>query len=155
MRCRACIIKGVPIRNVTAVRDDPDVSGFISKAGGELGEKGRFVLRFSEIPEKSQVLVEAPREALCKKYLADFEKLLLRKGYMECRHEWEAIQETDYGEMDYNSYGGGVEHFVVTLYRCSRCGALDKKYRGDFCGDPDEYLELTDGDVAFAKRLDK
>ena len=68
MRCRACIIKGVPIRNVTAVRDDPDVSGFISKAGGELGEKGRFVLRFSEIPEKSQVLVEAPREALCKKY---------------------------------------------------------------------------------------
>ena len=28
---------------------------------------------------------------------------------MECKHEWKMIEETDYGEMDYSSYGEGVE----------------------------------------------
>lgn len=53
--------------------------------------------------------------------------------------------------MDYNSYGGGVEHFVVTLYRCRLCGALHKESRGDFNGDPAEYIEITDADIALAE----
>ncbi len=74
---------------------------------------------------------------------------------MECAHDWEAIRETDYGEMDYSSCGGGVEHFVVTLYRCRLCGLVTKEGRGDFNGDPGEYLELTDDDIEFAERFDQ
>ena len=80
---------------------------------------------------------------------------LIKKGYLDHEHVWEILQETDYGEMDYNSYGGGVEHFVVTLYRCRLCGALHKECRGDFCGDPREYLEITDTDIAIAERSNR
>lgn len=74
---------------------------------------------------------------------------------MEHEHNWEVINETDYGEMDYSSYGGGVEPFVVTLYRCSACGAIKKECRGDFSGDPSEYLEITDGERKLAERDEK
>ncbi len=74
---------------------------------------------------------------------------------MNCTHDWESIRETDYGEMDYSSYGGGVEHFVVTLLRCRRCGQVSKECRGDFNGDPSEYLVVTDEDIAYAESLEK
>ena len=70
---------------------------------------------------------------------------------MECTHEWEVVNETDYGEMDYSSYGGGVEHFVVTLYRCKLCGDIKKESRGDFNGDPSEFLEITEDDLKLIK----
>ena len=70
---------------------------------------------------------------------------------MECIHEWEVVNETDYGEMDYSSYGGGVEHFVVTLYRCKLCGDIKKESRGDFNGDPSEFLEITEDDLKLIK----
>ena len=71
---------------------------------------------------------------------------------MECKHEWKMIEEIDYGEMDYSSYGGGVEHFIVTLYRCSICGLLKKEARGDFNGDPSEFLEISEDDYARFER---
>ena len=74
----------------------------------------------------------------------EFERLLIDKGYMECEHDWEKIDETDYEEMDYCSYGGGVDHFIVTTYRCRICGELKKESTGDCNGDPSEYLEITD-----------
>ena len=70
---------------------------------------------------------------------------------MECMHDWEVVNETDYGEMDYSSYGGGVEHFVVTLYRCKLCGDIKKECRGDFNGDPSEFLEITEDDLKLIK----
>ena len=66
---------------------------------------------------------------------------------MSCEHDYEIVKETDYGEMDYSSYGGGVEHFVLTLYRCRKCGAIKKECRGDFNGDPSEYLSISDEDI--------
>lgn len=70
-------------------------------------------------------------------------------------HSWEAIRSEDFGEMDYSSYGGGVEHFVVTLYMCEDCGALKKEYTGDICGDPSEYLKITADDIAYADSFQK
>lgn len=72
-----------------------------------------------------------------------------------CAHSWEAIRSEDFGEMDYSSYGGGVNPFVVTLYRCELCGALKKEYTGDFCGDPGEFLEITGQDIAYAEDFEK
>ena len=142
----ACVIKKIPINNAAAAGSDPNVAGFIEKATQTLGKKGRFVIKLSGIPQENSVLAEGKSE---------FEKLLIKKGYLDHEHVWEILQETDYGEMDYNSYGGGVEHFVVTLYRCRLCGALHKECRGDFCGDPREYLEITDTDIAIAERSNR
>jgi hypothetical protein len=54
--------------------------------------------------------------------------------------------------MDYNSCGGGVERFVVTLYRCRLCGLLKKECRGDLMGDPEGYPAITDEDTVLAER---
>ena len=69
----------------------------------------------------------------------------------DCKHEWEILREENYGQMDYSSYGGGVTDFVVTLYRCKRCGLLRKEGTGDFNGDPSELLELTEEDIAYGE----
>ena len=70
---------------------------------------------------------------------------------MDCGHSWKLIKETDYGEMDYSSYGGPVDHFVVSLYKCELCGQLKKECRGDICGNPDEFLAITDEDKEYSK----
>ena len=149
----ACVIKKVPINNAAEVRSDPDVAVFVDKATEALGRKGRFVIKLSGIPQENSVLSEGRNKKLCKRYIEEFEKLLIKKGYMDHEHIWETVRETDCGEMDYSSYGGGVEHFIVTLYRCRLCGALHKEYRGDFCGNPEGYLKITDDDRAEADRM--
>ena len=73
----------------------------------------------------------------------------------ECVHNWTLAREEDFGEMDYSSYGGGVEHFVVSLYYCPNCEALKKEYRGDFNGNPSEYLNVSEDDISYVKLLMK
>ncbi|MBP5304017.1 MAG: hypothetical protein J6Z00_03940 [Clostridia bacterium] len=68
-----------------------------------------------------------------------------------CSHCWVPVTEIDYGEMSYSSYGGGVEPYIVTLSRCCLCGALHKEGRGDFCGNPDELLQITEDDIAYVE----
>lgn len=82
--------------------------------------------------------------------MEDFERLLVRKGYTECEHAWEPLHEEDYGEMDYRSDSGGVSRLIVTLYHCRICGSLKKEWQGDFCGDPQEYLQITEADRLLA-----
>ena len=55
--------------------------------------------------------------------------------------------------MNYSSYGGGVEHFKVILYRCKNCGKLKKEHNGEICGDGTEYLEITAEDKLYVKSL--
>ena len=151
----ACVIKRIQINDAASLRSDPDVAGFIEKSAGTLGKNGRFVIKLSGIPQENRVLAEGKNKRVCNRCILDFERLLIRKGYMDCEHLWERLNEEDYGEMDYRSDGGGVEHFVVTLYCCRLCGALHKECRGDFCGDPGEYLKITDADIAIAERSGK
>ncbi len=144
----ACVIKKIPITDPASVKSDPDVAAFIENATETLGKKGRFVIKLSGIPQENSVLAEGKNRKACNKCIEDFKMLLIRKNYMECEHVWERVSEEDYGEMDYRSDGGGVGHFVVTLYRCRMCGALHKECRGDFCGDPQEYLEIMEAERA-------
>ena len=143
-----CVIEKIRISDVASAKSDPDVAEFVGKAAESLGRKGRFVIKFSGIPQENCVLAEGKNRKACNKCIEDFKRLLIRKNYMECEHVWERTSEEDYGEMDYRSDGGGVEHFVVTLYRCRLCDVLHKECRGDFCGDPQEYLEITEAERA-------
>ena len=67
-------------------------------------------------------------------------------------HDWELIAEENFGEMDYSSYGGGVEPFNVQTWRCRNCGALRKECTGDFNGDPSALLACTEEERAAARR---
>ena len=75
-------------------------------------------------------------------------------GSCENGHSWTRVREENLGEMDYSSYGGGVNPVIITLYVCEECGAMYKDYTGDFCGDPQEVLgkelEISDDDRYYA-----
>ncbi len=148
----ASVVKKIPLRDPASVRSDPDIAAFIEKAPNMLGKKGRFVVKLSGIPQENSVLAEGRSRKRCGRCIEEFEKLLIRKGYLECEHIWERLSEEDYGEMDYRSDGGGVARFIVTLYRCRLCGHLKKEWQGDFCGDPQEYLEITESERAAAEQ---
>lgn len=149
-----CVIEKIRISDGVSARSDPDVAEFVEKTTESLGRKGRFVIKFSGIPQENSVLVEGKNRKACNQCIEDLKRLLIRKNYMECEHVWERVSEEDYGEMDYRSDGRGVEHFVVTLYRCRLCGNLHKECRGDYCGDSQEYLEITDADLLMTKQHD-
>ena len=123
----ACVIRKMAVSNADVLRGDPEVAAFLEAAPGRLGKRGRFILRLSGIPWENSVLAEGKSKKACEQCIDEFERLLIRRGYMQCEHRWEVIRETDFGEMDYSSYGGGVEHFIVTLFRCRLCGALRVK----------------------------
>ena len=154
LRKNACVIRKIVIHDTDAVRSDPDITAFLETAGSTLGRNGRFVIRLSGIPQENSVLAEGKNKRICNQCIEEFERLLAKKGYMECTHEWERLREEDYGEMDYRSDGGGVSHFIVTLYRCRICGSLKKEWQGDYCGDPQEYLEITEADRILAEEKD-
>ena len=61
-------------------------------------------------------------------------------------HAWELIAEDNFGEMDYSSYGGGVEPYIIRTWVCRNCGAIKKEGTGDFNGDPSSLLEITETD---------
>ena len=147
----ASIVKKLVILDTDGVRNDPDVAAFLEKAGERLGRKGKFVLKLSGIPQENSVLAEGRSKKICDRVILEFERLLLKKGYMECEHDWVDIREEDLGEMDYRSDGGPVDRFVVTLSCCRICGFFTKEGRGDCCGDTEEYTEITDDDCEYAR----
>lgn len=104
----ACVIKKIPINKPDSVTSDPDVLRIIEMAAEALGKKGRFVIKLSEIPQENSVLAEGKSRKLCDQWIFEFEKLLVTKDYMDHKHIWEILEETDYGEMDYNSCGGAA-----------------------------------------------
>lgn len=69
--------------DVTAVRDDPDVAEAARRIDDELGEAARLLIRFSGVEPEIRVLVQAPGEALCDKYMDAFIDVLWRKGHLD------------------------------------------------------------------------
>ena len=120
----------------------------VVRYGEELGEHGRVTVKFKGIKRKIHVLFEADTAELCLKYVNAFQTFLEKGNYLDCpAHEWRWVHEEDYGEMDYNSYGGGASHFIVTLSICTNCGELDKTSQGECAGDTSEYTSITDEDL--------
>ncbi len=144
------MIKKITVKDVAAVQNDPEVTAYVQKAGAELGEKGRFVVKLTDLPQEISILVEAKTEKKCEQLIGEFHKLLVQKGYAECPHVWETLYSNDLGECDYNSYGAAVEHYIVTLECCKWCGALVKEGEGPYMGDPSELLEITEEDRKLA-----
>ena len=50
--------------------------------GEELEDRGRIVLKLSEIPGKFMVLVETESDELCEEYLSKFESVLKQAGIL-------------------------------------------------------------------------
>ena len=57
-------------------------------------------------------------------------------------HSCVFVRSKNYGIMNYDSAGGGVEDCILELYRCSVCGEYKVEERGGgMCGDPNSMLE--------------
>lgn len=78
----ACIIKKLPINDADSIRKDPDIAMFIETAADRLGRKGRFIIRLSGIPQENSILAEGKSKKHCDRCIGEFEKLLIKKGYI-------------------------------------------------------------------------
>lgn len=83
----ACVIEKITLHDIAAARSDPDVAAFVEMAAEELGENGRFVIRFSGIPQENMILAEGKSEELCRQWIEQFKMLLRKKGYPEHGHQ--------------------------------------------------------------------
>ncbi len=79
----ACVIKKISIHDVDSVKNDPDIIMFLEAAPDRLGKNGRFMIRLSGIPQENSVLAEGKSKRRCSRCVEEFEKLLIKKGYMD------------------------------------------------------------------------
>ena len=66
----------------TDVRGGSGIADEVLRIGEELGEHGRFVMRYFERPDKIAVLAEAESEELCQKYMDGFEEFLSGNNFL-------------------------------------------------------------------------
>ena len=61
-------------------------------------------------------------------------------------HAWELLAEDSFGEMDYSSYGGGAEPYVIRTWVCRNCGAIviaeEAPEKCPVCAHPKAYFEI-------------
>ena len=72
----------VRIRDVLAVRDDPDLMNEISRIGQELGEEARILTRLSSVPPMLRVLIECPDEAVSERHMASLLEVMKKKDLL-------------------------------------------------------------------------
>lgn len=76
------VFRRLTIFDVISVMEDPDVRQTMGKIAEDLGETGRFLVRWSGIGPENKVFIEAEREELCEKALDDFLLCLKEKEYI-------------------------------------------------------------------------
>ena len=62
--------------------DDPALRDTVLRYGEELGDHGRFTLKFVGIDRRIEVLIEADSEELCVTYSEAFKKFLEKEDYL-------------------------------------------------------------------------
>ena len=77
------IIKEIFIHDVARAVEDEDLRKLVLDMGVELGENGRFLLRWYSAEPKIAVLIEALSMEECEAYLERFMKYLRDQGYLD------------------------------------------------------------------------
>jgi phosphoglucosamine mutase len=75
------VLKNVRVVDKEKAQNDPDVQAAVKAAAGELGNSGRILVRPSGTEPKVRVMVEAPTEEICQKYVDSVVKVIQDKGY--------------------------------------------------------------------------
>lgn len=76
------VLKNVRVKNKAEAQDDADVREEVQKVSEALGETGRILLRQSGTEPVVRVMVEAPSDEICEKYVDQVVDVMKKKGHI-------------------------------------------------------------------------
>ena len=76
------VLKNVRVKSKPDAQNDPDVQAAVAKVGEELGDEGRILVRESGTEPVIRVMVEAPSEEICEKYVDGVIDVIKAKGHI-------------------------------------------------------------------------
>ena len=76
------VLKNVRVHSKPEAQNDPDVQAAVAKVGEELGTTGRILVRESGTEPVIRVMVEAPSEEICEKYVDGVIDVIKQKGHI-------------------------------------------------------------------------
>lgn len=76
------VLKNVKVKSKAEVQDDADVQAEVQKAAEALGDTGRILLRQSGTEPVIRVMVEAPTDEICEKYVDQVIDVMKAKGHI-------------------------------------------------------------------------
>lgn len=77
------VLKNVRVKDKEAVQADRDVQAEVQKVSDALGDTGRILVRPSGTEPLIRVMVEAPTDEICGKYVAQVVEMIEKKGLAE------------------------------------------------------------------------
>ena len=75
------LLKNVRVRDKKTAREDKDVVAAVDAVAAKLGSEGRILVRESGTEPVIRVMVEAPDDATCEKYVAEVVDVIYQKGH--------------------------------------------------------------------------
>ena len=75
------VLKNIRVHSKPEAKADPDVQAAVQKVSDTLGDTGRILVRESGTEPVIRVMVEAPSEALCEKYVDQVIEVIKAKGH--------------------------------------------------------------------------
>ncbi|MBQ8663854.1 MAG: phosphoglucosamine mutase [Eubacterium sp.] len=75
------VLKNIRVNSKPEAQNDPAVQAAVQKVAEELGDTGRILVRESGTEPVIRVMVEAPSEALCEKYVVQVIDVIKAKGH--------------------------------------------------------------------------
>ena len=76
------VLKNVNVKSKAEAQDDADVQAEVQKAAEALGDTGRILLRQSGTEPVIRVMVEAPTDEICEKYVDQVIDVMKAKGHI-------------------------------------------------------------------------
>lgn len=76
------VLKNVKVKSKAEAQDDADVQAEVQKAAEALGDTGRILLRQSGTEPVIRVMVEAPTDEICEKYVDQVINVMKAKGHI-------------------------------------------------------------------------
>lgn len=77
------VLKNVRVKDKEAAQADRDVQAEVQKVADALGDTGRILVRPSGTEPLIRVMVEAPTDEICEKYVAQVVEMIEKKGLAE------------------------------------------------------------------------
>ena len=76
------VLKNVRVKSKPDAQNDPDVQAAVKKVADDLGDTGRILVRESGTEPVIRVMVEAPSEEICEKYVDGVIDVIKQKGHI-------------------------------------------------------------------------